>query len=424
MRVLVFEPQYVGHNLAYVRHLTSQLLDLGCEVHLLTSRQAVESEEYALHLGTLLPHLHVTASDAYSTRQASAGVRVNGPRAALALLGSLHRGLCEIDPQHVYIPFGNPVSHWCGFPNSASRWLRQRGVETELVLLFGKYAYPHADLRSKIKERLALAILARGPWTRIHHIVPHAVEVMMQYGKRLSRIVSLLPDPVEPAPRMDRPQARKVLKLPEEGRIASLVGLIERRKGVRELLEAFQSALPRLQSNDRLLLAGKATEEVRHLLSGKYAGLCESGRVVSIDRHLSDEELWAACLASNVICTPYPNHLYSASIVIRAAKIGIPVLANAIGWMEQTIQRFSLGATCDTTNPDVFAAQFASSLESSAAYRPNAMARRFVDFHTTENFALRLTDRVAQRMGARDAYSGVRWEEVTHTASFPVLASA
>lgn len=412
MRVLIFEPQFVGHNLAYVHHLSERLLDMGCEVHLVTSTEAVASEEFASHLHDVVDALHVTALPTFSKRPSRRSIRVNGPSGLLGLMRSMLIALRTIQPEHVYIPFGNPLASCCGFPNPVSHWLRRHGVEAEILLLSGKYAHVNHDWVARLKERIALEILDRGPWTRIHHIVPHAIEKMRAHSPRLKRIASLLPDPVETPPSMNREEARRMLGLPADGRMVSISGLIEPRKGIAELLDAFERSGSRLRVDDRLLLAGKGTPEVRELLRTRYSEGLASGRIRFLDRHLTSEELWAACIAADLVCTPYPQHLFSASIVIRASRVRVPVLANAIGWMEQTIHQFGLGTTCDTLNPTAFANALVSSLESSGEFKLRRAAERFIAFHTPENFAARLTDRVAQRIGCPAYGRGLPWEDV------------
>jgi len=44
MKALVFEPQFVGHNLAYARHVIEALSQVGVESVFLNSRQALDSE--------------------------------------------------------------------------------------------------------------------------------------------------------------------------------------------------------------------------------------------------------------------------------------------------------------------------------------------------------------------------------------------
>jgi glycosyltransferase involved in cell wall biosynthesis len=412
MRVLVFEPQYAGHNLAYVHHLAKRLLSLDCEVHLVTSSQAVVAEEFASHLGGIVDRIHVTPLDTFSTRKGTNSIRVNGPSGLWGLWRSLDLGLRAVRPDHLFIPFGNPIASCGGIPNPVCRHLRSRGIESEIVLLSGKYAHPHTGRMSRFRERIALLSLERGPWSKIHHIVPHAVRTMRNFSSHLQQVASLLPDPVESPPEMTRDQARTLLKIPRPGRVVSLVGLLERRKGVAELLAAFEKAIPDLKPDDRVLLAGKATNEIRELLATRYSERIAEGRVLFLNRHLSSEELWAACIAADLVCTPYPNQLFSASIVIRAARVGVPVLANAIGWMEQTIPLFGLGTVCNTSNAETFAINLQSQLNASNHHRIGLAGQRFIAFHTPENFATRLSQRVADRVGHRNAAPGIAWEDV------------
>jgi len=263
-------------------------------------------------------------------------------------------------------------------------------------LLSGKYAHKHSDLASKAKQELSLALLANGPWTRIHHIVPHAIDVMRNHSSRVRELANLLPDPIDAPSPMTKAQARSLLGLDPRARYVSLVGLIDQRKGVGDLLAAGK----RLEneqhdSNLRILLAGKNSEQARNMLAGEYRSLVESRRVEVLDRHLSQTELWAACIASDLITTPYPEHQNSASILIRAAAVGVPVLANTIGWMEDVTNRYQLGWTCDTRNANEFAGFLRTILSNSESYVPSKTARDFVDFHTVENFQRQITQRIS-----------------------------
>ncbi len=401
MRVLIFEPQYVGHNLAYVNYLASRLIELDCEVHLVTSRQSLESDEFENHLGHLRPHLHCLTVDVFAARSNGNGIRVNGIVGALSLMRGLRMGLARIKPDHLYVLCGNPLAHWMGLPNSVSRYLRKQGIESEVVLLFGKYAYLHHGFVSSLKEKLALFALSRGPWNRVHHILPRAIEAMSTFSSEFAQRARLLPDPIDPPIVMSRVEARRTLGLPESGRYIGLVGVIEKRKGIFKFLEAFEKALVDLPADDCVLLAGKSSEEVRGFLASRFQGLTDSGRLIFLDRHLSTQELWAACNAADVVTTPYPDHVYSASIVIRAAAVNRFVLANKIGWMEETIEKLSLGMTGNINDSQMFAAKIVESMEASVNFKINERAQRFVQFHSQANFATCLTDRICERLHRR-----------------------
>lgn len=398
MRVLIYEPQYVGHNLAYVNYLATRLIEMGCEAHLVTSQQAMQTEEFSNHLGHLCPKLICTGIDGFVRRSTGRGISVNAIQGTRSLVRGLRCGLEQVEPNHVFIPCGNPLAHWMGFPISVSRLLKRKGIEAEIVLLFGKYAYAHRGLKSFLKEKLALAALANGPWTRVHHILPRAVRTISSFSRGLALRTRWLPDPIDPPLVMTRSEARKLLGIPQEGRIVALVGLIERRKGVVELLDAFQRSLGKLDNNDRVLLAGKSTDEVRDMLGNRFRSLVLSGRLISLDRHLTRHELWGACYASDVVTTPYPNHVYSASIVIRAAAANRPVLANAVGWMGDTIQKYSLGTICNTNDIQQFAVKLVNCLAAAQAYTLNEQAEQFVAMHSEVHFANRLTQRLCERM--------------------------
>ena len=428
MRVLIYEPQYVGHNMAYVANIVPRLDALGCEVVLATSEQASKSEQFRNHLGASVESCEIIELGGYEDRGSTRGIRMTGPRNTWAMLNGLSKSLQAAKPEHLLIPFGNPTVSFLGMPSSISRYIRRHSIEAETLLLFGRYSYPHRGWKNALKENLALTLIDRGPWTRVHHILPHAYETMQSFSASLRGKANLLPDPIQVASPVPQAEARRKLKIPLDGRYAVLVGLLERRKGVLELLNARRAA-KHLRHTDRVLLAGRVADELKPILATEYSDLIDAGQLIVLDRHLSNEELEATCFAANLVCTPYPNHRYSASIVIRAAAAGVPVLANAIGWMNDVVNRFGLGITCDTNNAEVFAEQLAHALESSSEYYPSEAAQRFVKFHTVENFTWQLTSRIAERLGQASGNAhALRWDTVineeTDTQGDAVRAAA
>jgi glycosyltransferase involved in cell wall biosynthesis len=316
-------------------------------------------------------------------------------------------GLKEHEPEHVYVPFGNALAYSLGVPNPVSRFIRSRGVEIEAIMLFGKYSYPHTDWSSRWKQELALRMLDLGPWTRIHHILPHAVRVMTQHSEKLNQITGLLPDPIETPVRFERTSACRRLGLNPDHRYLSLLGVIDRRKGIHDLLAAIKCVESQLPADVRFLVAGRCASDVREVLQGKYQGLVDSERVVVRDQHLSQEELWAACYASTIMLLPYPEHQYSASILIRAAAAEVPVVCNAIGWMHETTERHELGWTCDTRSPEIFGDVLLHAIGACHKHLSTQGAKDFVSFHSLDNFRSRITQRIRQRILRRSKLTDV-----------------
>src|SRR5690606_7657828 len=159
-------------------------------------------------------------------------------------------------------------------------------------------------------------------------------------------------------------------------------------------------------------LVGAHEKEIKDLLAGPYADLVRAGRIISIDRFVESDELGAALKAMDLVCTPYPRHVGSASIVIRAAAAGRPVVGSRYGWVKWAIERFGLGRTCNVENTDELAAALQAELEQAASFRLTSAAERWLAYHTPENFAATWTARVRERLGLPPAAAQHTWEWV------------
>ncbi len=78
MRVLVFEPQFLGHNLAHAARVVRELASLPCEVVLATSRQAAESQEFAVQFSGLDGFYSTKVIDSFRLDTDGRSVRTTG----------------------------------------------------------------------------------------------------------------------------------------------------------------------------------------------------------------------------------------------------------------------------------------------------------------------------------------------------------
>lgn len=164
------------------------------------------------------------------------------------------------------------------------------------------------------------------------------------------------------------------------------LGRRREQKGTDLLVRAFAAA--RVKANDRLLLVGKIAPTIRRLIESEMKPWLQDGRLILIDGYVSHELFCLALNAADVICTPYPRHIGSSGIVVRAAAIGKPILASSYGWVGAVVSTFGLGSTCVVSKIEEFSQKLEASLESSASYRQPHEATRFVRFHTIANFFL------------------------------------
>jgi glycosyltransferase involved in cell wall biosynthesis len=274
-----------------------------------------------------------------------------------------------------------------------------------------------------LKAFASRAAVARGPWSVLHHLDPLVYDRLRARGEprsRLERGMRLMPDPVEPPSGATRAEVLARYGLPDDGaRYIGTVGLMDIRKGAHLLVRAFAAAasdaLPpaeRLRETDLLLLAGPQDATVRALLTGEFRGLVQSGRIRCLDRVLSAVEMADVLAAMDLVCTPHARHVGSASIVIRAAAAGRPVLGSSFGWIGYVLDRFGLGSTVDESDPGRFARSLRPALDASSDFRVPAAAKRFVQFHSPQNFRAAWTANLRRRMGMPPAPGALTWEWV------------
>jgi glycosyltransferase involved in cell wall biosynthesis len=182
---------------------------------------------------------------------------------------------------------------------------------------------------------------------------------------------------------MDRQEARRRLAIPTSGRYVAMIGTLEPRKGIEELLAAVERAS--LADDDRVLLVGKTKPPIRELLQDQYDRLVRQQRLLVIDRYVSDDELGAAFFAADVVAVTHPRQIGSSGTLVRAAAAERYLLTSDFGWVGWVTQQFQLGTSVNVTDVDALSAALSTALECSHEYRHTEAANRFCQYHTVEN---------------------------------------
>jgi glycosyltransferase involved in cell wall biosynthesis len=399
LRVLVFEPDFAGHHFAYLRLILPAFAEIAGTVVLSTHTAALDSTQYQVLLQPLSCPMQVDALP-----PASGGFLLNHMRHLQSLAQSVRR----VRPDHVVVPYADGISQLLG---ATRPWpIIPREVHLEGLMFRGAFAYPSTSLRRRAFTMASWELAARSRWTRMHHLDPLVVAAIRRRGGSFASRCDLMPDPVERMTPRDEAAARRHLGIPEDGRYIGCIGALDRRKGADLLIRAFASA--RLAPSDRLLLVGPHEPYVAEMLRGEYLPMVGAGRIVVIDRFVSQPDFEAAVQAADVICTPYPEHVGSASIVIRGAAAGKIVLGSTYGWIGTTIQQFGLGRVCHVRNLEEFAGAIAASLALAPEFSLGEAGRRFVEFHSPENFVGCWTAYLRSRLGLPEARGRRTWEWV------------
>ena len=416
MRVLIYEPQFMGHNLAYAARLMRGVADMGCEPVIATSAQAAASREFAMHLAPDRDRFELLSLDGFRTDKHRTHMVVNG-LGGLAAQRALVRAIQQAGPDHVYVPCGNLLARTAWASRGLRTALRRTSAEAETLVVTGSYLYPKRGRVDRWRKQLMLGMIARGPWTSVFHMDDAAADQLRAHGGRLATVGKLLPESIGHAPQLDQSAARRQLGLPAAGRVVAIVGLIEQRKSPRQLIDAFCRIEPHLQPDDRLLLAGPFHPDVRNWFDSPEghpatAALKASGRLVVIDRKLTNDEFGAAIRAADVVATLYPHHRYTSSVLTVAAAAGLPVLGSGRGWIGRTIERFAMGHVCEVDEPASLDAALLAALQASGQFQSTAAANRFVEFCSEANHVAHWTARLRQRMGMPVATGLRTWDWV------------
>jgi glycosyltransferase involved in cell wall biosynthesis len=404
MRVVIYEPDPTGHHFAYVSHVAEPLAELASEVILLTSPNAAASREFEQHLRPRAKRFSIDTGVPERPHKRTAG-------SLWKQFAALRQAVDRLRPDHLYVAYGDYLVQ----VSALDRMLRRswpESTECEVLLLRGGFQYPAGNLTNRLLKHISPRLVRRGPWNWIHHLNPDDLQVLRGKDANSDGRFSLMPDPVEPSSPLSKSAARRAMGVPEDGRYVGCAGVINRPKGVDRLIAAFRAAHADLQPDDRLLLAGPLEDGFRSDVAREFADDISRGRIVLIDRLLSGDEIGTAVAAMDVVATPYPWHVHSSSIVIRAATGSRPVVGNSIGWMNRTIPQFDLGAVCDVNDHDAFRKTLVTTLNQSAGYQLTPAAQRFVKFHSAENFARHWTKRLRQRLGLPADKMLISWDDV------------
>jgi glycosyltransferase involved in cell wall biosynthesis len=402
MRILVYEPVHRGHRYAHLALLAPALAQLADSVVIATGKAAVGSAEYATYLEPLRGCAEIDAWIPTYTP---------GPiNAVRRTLRSFAPSVARARPDYIYIPYADGISMALGAsrPAGSGRWLR--GAQSEALLMRGAIAYPGPSPRARIRARALWTLTKMAPWNAVHHLDPIIYQKAQREGGAFARKLSLMPEPMDPPPTADRGEARRRLGIPEDGRYLGCSGSINARKGCDLLIRAFAAA--RLGPHDRLLLAGGHAPEVKAMLAGPHRDLVAQERIVSLDGFLGHEEFGLSLRAMDLVCTPYPRHIGSASIVIRAAAAHRPVVGSRFGWVGWAIDRFDLGRTCEVEDIEALSQALASELERAGSFQLSEAAQRFVRFHTPENYTGAWTRRLRSQLNLPPQGQTLEWKWV------------
>lgn len=335
-RVLIYEPSAGGHHFKYVQLLVQAFSEKGLQIVLASTSESYERPEYTILLSQY-EHLFTRVIVDHTERRS---IYLNSLFHSWNILKLADRYDCNL----VFIPYLDIYFYTLGIllrlRPSAKRKL------FEGIIFRGDCCYEgHAKGgRNRVRRFAMETILASQVFHRALFLDELMYDSFCRTVPKAKAQMLLCPDPIETDYTITRDDFRTRFGIPREAKVLGVIGLIDSRKGVDRLLRAYEASSP--APNSYLLLMGKHSETVRESIRTNVS----AAHIISLDRFVTDDEMISGINAVDVVAAVYPRHVGSASIVIRAAAAGKPVLGSDFGWIGHTIRKYGLGKVCDVLN--------------------------------------------------------------------------
>jgi glycosyltransferase involved in cell wall biosynthesis len=388
MKVLLFEQWHGGHYANYMNCLVPEMARLSGQLFIAVNA-AMRDSNRELERWRVLPNVTLTPALHDVRPELSGADRYAATRNLIHCLRTLR-------PDFTLLPSADAQATGLAALNALGWNAAKRFGPIEGTMHYG-YGYSAATASDRMKEWVYSRTFRCVPFTSVNFVSFAGYEYVA--AKRLIEPERLrfVGDPVPQPKRIGRAAARRLLGLEPGGRYLGLIGALDRRKAIPELLSAFRAA--QLAPDDRLLLGGRLDPAFASLVATKYGDLVRDGRIVLLDRFLSDRELESGYEALDVATIVYHRYPGLSSLALKAIAAGTPLVVQDFGWLRAIVRRFEIGVACDVADQSAFISALRAALERGRSDEPSESTRRLLCFHTEDNFVARMTTGLARAAG-------------------------
>jgi glycosyltransferase involved in cell wall biosynthesis len=403
MKVLVFEQWHGGHHFNYLECILPRLAKMVDRVEIHVTNRTFQSPDFR----TQLRSAHALPNVDFKPVLPEISPAL-APRDRIQASRNLVQSMKSARPDMTLIPSADAPAMALAFANCAFVNLLKRLGPVE-----GTFHTGYGNVRKmkhRAKESVYSLVYRRVPLTAINFVNANYYEFIRGRGFASSSRMKLVGDPVVQPARIGREAARRLLGIPLEGRYLGILGSLDPRKAIPDLLAAFRAA--HLVDSDRLLLAGRLAPSFAELIDREYGDLVKSGRLVVLNRFLTEEELLHGYEALDLATIAYYDFPGLASLALKAIAAGRPVIGHDLGWFGMIVKRFDNGAVVNIYDTAAFAEALRKALDRSASYVETEGIRRLLAFHRVSNFVDNMLENVGAMSGHARQGPACTWDSV------------
>ncbi len=402
MRVLFYQPAHEGHHFSYLARMLPGFVDLPIEILVATTPKALASVEFEMSLAPFGARLRLIDCCTPTPRRPLANVRHR--------LRELKAAIRIAQPDHVAACYADGIWDAAYVSTAFGRrpWPKELAVEGWFYR--GRFADDDdSRMKSRLRRLMFAGLLRNGLFRKVHLHHELLYDFAASKAADTPTSVVLAPDPIVIRKPLTSAEARQELGV-AAGENATekwigVAGVIAKFKGAHLLLDAYRirrerAAEPRV----KVLLAGPHDDGIRALLrEPPYRDAVAAEDIISVDRFLTENEMYAAAAAVDLMVAPYPQHQNRSSIVLWAAAAGRPCLGSEDSCVGYVIRKERLGATCNVRDTAALADAVTTALAAPWTADDAARVRTYAEFHRMENYQAISSQLVRERLAQAHA---------------------
>jgi len=179
--------------------------------------------------------------------------------------------------------------------------------------------------------------------------------------------IFVIPDPIEPLPKISQQVARDYLELPQEKPIILFFGGLSHRKG----FDIFLKALPLIEKEVYVLIAGRPHKSIEEETIKRYKQSLRKPEYLILHlRYINDEDIAKYFLASDAVILPYRRGSKGTSGVLNYSSVaGKPVIASDVEEIGHIVRENNLGILIEPESPEAIVQGVEKFLSQSVKWR-------------------------------------------------------
>jgi glycosyltransferase involved in cell wall biosynthesis len=261
------------------------------------------------------------------------------------------------------------------------------------VLVFRKASHYPLRFRSHLYPFEMRRELVFDAWLSLWRQRPDAGAVLLfdEYAARLARRWPGAPAVWLPEAPVHVPDG--IVPDGSARRGVALTGALDWRKGLHSLADAIAIE----PTDTRVTLAGRPVPGYEETLAEHVERMRGAGAEVDLRaRWIEPDELLTVLAQAQVVAAPYPRHRGSSRLIVEAAAVGTPVVADRYGLLGRQVREHRVGLTVDCEQPRVFRRALDSVLAGEADVDRESL-RAFAGRYTAAGFRRALLATITSR---------------------------